>query len=89
MNVSIWDFVIYEIDQSNGDTCRADPEHIRSTFINVVPAVTLVRTGARSLVDTTLPLYINQSNIPLFEFINTVSVNALVPSTPDHWQRKC
>ena len=65
--MSVWDIDIYEINHSNGDTCRADPVHIRATFINVVPADTLVRTCARSSVDSTLPLYINQSNITLYK----------------------
>ena len=56
--MSVWDFDIYEINKSNFDSCRADPVRIRSKFINVVPAVVLVRTGTRSSADMTLKLNI-------------------------------
>ena len=64
--MSVWDIDIYEINQYTADTCRTDPLGIRFTFNNVVPADTLLRTGARSSVDTTLPQYIRLSNIPLY-----------------------
>ena len=64
--MSLWDINIYEINPYNADTCRTDPLGIRFTFNKVVPADTLLRTGARSSVDTTLPQYKHLSNIPLY-----------------------